>query len=275
MDMTNGEEQGERPKFGPRPKFNSKDYDFKKELAWLPFPVNIGEVELSPSQQKSFLELIYNHQSIFSLCDEESRSLWLPQAYHSDNDNKTRLLAAPYDSSTVANWSAQMSGYLAETRNYTSISQPVCMSQVVIVCKKTGEIHLCIDFWALNAVTIRDSFPLPQIEEALQAVKSAMCDLPQLIWHNDTFNWQWMRLTSTKQHSVQACLASTSLLTCHLDCQTQEQVFVASWRCVLEINSISHSCFISMTSVFSAALSTRCWTGLRWYWNVFRTLISR
>ena len=33
MDMMNGGEQEERPKFGPRPKFNSKDYDFKKELA--------------------------------------------------------------------------------------------------------------------------------------------------------------------------------------------------------------------------------------------------
>ena len=31
--MTNGEEQEEKPKFGPRPWFNSKDYDFKKELA--------------------------------------------------------------------------------------------------------------------------------------------------------------------------------------------------------------------------------------------------
>ena len=31
--MTIGGEQEERPKFGPRPKFNSKDYDFKKELA--------------------------------------------------------------------------------------------------------------------------------------------------------------------------------------------------------------------------------------------------
>ena len=48
-------------------------------------------------------------------------------------------------------------------------------SQVVIVRKKTGEICLCIDFRALNAVTVRDSFPLPRIEEALQAVKSAMC----------------------------------------------------------------------------------------------------
>ena len=31
--MANGGEQGERPKFGPRPKFNSKDFDFKQELA--------------------------------------------------------------------------------------------------------------------------------------------------------------------------------------------------------------------------------------------------
>ena len=60
MDMTKEEEQGERPKFGPRPKFNSKNFDFKKELARLPLPVNIGEVELSLSQQKRFLELVYD-----------------------------------------------------------------------------------------------------------------------------------------------------------------------------------------------------------------------
>ena len=31
--MTKGGEQGERPKFGPRPKFDSRDFDFKQELA--------------------------------------------------------------------------------------------------------------------------------------------------------------------------------------------------------------------------------------------------
>ena len=47
-------------------------------------------------------------------------------------------------------------------------------SQVVIVCKKTGEIRLCVDFRKLNAISIRDSFPLPRIEEALQAVQAAI-----------------------------------------------------------------------------------------------------
>ena len=37
-----------------------------------------------------------------------------------------------------------------------------------------GEIQLCIDFRALNTITVCDSFPLPHIEEALQAVKAAV-----------------------------------------------------------------------------------------------------
>ena len=47
-------------------------------------------------------------------------------------------------------------------------------SQVGIVRKKSGEICLCVDFRALNAITICNSFPLPRIEEALQAVKAAV-----------------------------------------------------------------------------------------------------
>ena len=33
---------------------------------------------------------------------------------------------------------------------------------------------MCIDFQVLNAMTVQDSFPLPRIEEALQAVKAAV-----------------------------------------------------------------------------------------------------
>ena len=43
---------------------------------------------------------------------------------------------------------------------------------MVIICKKSGEIHLHIDFRALNAMIICDSFPLPRIKEAFQAVKA-------------------------------------------------------------------------------------------------------
>ena len=63
---------GEKPKkFGPRPDFSSPNFDFVKELDKLPFPLNLGKVELSKDQQVRFLELIYNNQSVFSLGDED------------------------------------------------------------------------------------------------------------------------------------------------------------------------------------------------------------
>ena len=45
-------------------------------------------------------------------------------------------------------------------------------SQVVIVRKKTGEIRLCVDYCKLNSIVVRDAFPLPRIDEALQAVNN-------------------------------------------------------------------------------------------------------
>ena len=42
-----------------------------KELGRLPFPLNLGKVEMSKSQQIRFLELIYDNKSVFSLYDED------------------------------------------------------------------------------------------------------------------------------------------------------------------------------------------------------------
>ena len=48
-EKTTNPEGGERPKFGSRPDFN-RNFDFDKELHWLPFPVNMGKVEMTESQ---------------------------------------------------------------------------------------------------------------------------------------------------------------------------------------------------------------------------------
>ena len=50
------------------------------------------------------------------------------------------------------------------------LSKSPYASQVVIVRKKTREIQLCVDYWKLNSIVVRDAFPLPWIDEALQAV---------------------------------------------------------------------------------------------------------
>ena len=69
-EKTTNSEGGERLKFGPRPNFN-RNFDFDMELCRLPFPVNMGKVEMTELQEKWFIQLIYDHQSVFSLCDKD------------------------------------------------------------------------------------------------------------------------------------------------------------------------------------------------------------
>ena len=94
-------------------------------------------------------------------------------------------------------------------------------SQVVIVRKKTGEICLCVDFRKLNAISIHDSFPLPCVEEALQAVKQRFGS-PVSTWHKDTFRWPWRSRISQKQLSVQVQAVSMNSLVCPLAWPMQE-----------------------------------------------------
>ena len=41
---------------------------------------------------------------------------------------------------------------------------------VVLVRKKDGSLHFCINFCHLNACTKKDSYPLPRIQEALESL---------------------------------------------------------------------------------------------------------
>ena len=124
-------------------------------------------------QQKQFLELIYDNQSVFSLCDEDLGLC--DHLKHTIPTTTDKPIYLPHRTIPVQ-LQAEVRKCLDTWLKQGIIrpSRSPYASQVVIVHKKTGEIHLCVDFRALNAVTIRDSFPLPRIEEALQAVKAAV-----------------------------------------------------------------------------------------------------
>ena len=90
---------------------------------------------------------------------------------------------------------------------------------------------MCIDFRALNAVTICESFPLSRIEEVLQAVKAT-------VWFTSFDLAQgYLQLAMDevdihKLHFTLAHLVDMSLLVCHLGCQMQVPPSAISWRCV-------------------------------------------
>ena len=58
------------PSFGPHPD-PSKDYNSDDEVARLPFKFNTGDAPFNKEQQYHLKNLVYNHQKVFSLHDED------------------------------------------------------------------------------------------------------------------------------------------------------------------------------------------------------------
>ena len=163
----------EKPEFIPRPDTSSADFEFQKELERLPFTINIGEAPLTREQQARFIDLIYEYKEVFSLYDGDLG--YCDALKHSIPTTTDKPVYLPHRQIPVQlqqevrkcleSWLKQ--GIIRPSKSPYA-------SQVVIVRKKTGEICLCVDFRKLNAISIRDSFPLPRIEEALQAVQAAV-----------------------------------------------------------------------------------------------------
>jgi hypothetical protein len=50
-----------------------------------------------------------------------------------------------------------------------------CLSNLVIMRKKLGEIQMCVDFRDLNKSSVKDNYPLPNMEFLLQQVTRSGC----------------------------------------------------------------------------------------------------
>ena len=124
-------------------------------------------------QQKRFIQLIYDNQVVFSLYDGDLG--FCEKIKHSIPTTTEKPVYLPHRQIPIQLQSEVRKCLEAWLK--ASIIRPSkspYASQVIIVHKKTEEIRLCVDFRKLNAISIRDSFPLPRIEEALQAVQAAI-----------------------------------------------------------------------------------------------------
>ena len=163
----------EKPSFGPRPDVESENFDFKAEIDCLPFKLNMGTtVEMTCEQQSWFINIIYDHPEVFSLHDEDLG--FCDKIKHTIPTTSDRPVYLPH--CTIP---PQLLGEVHKCldtwlrQGIIRPSQSPYASQVVIVQKKSGEICLCMDYRKLNSITVRDAFPLPRIDEALQAVHSS------------------------------------------------------------------------------------------------------
>ena len=135
--------------------------------------MNIGDTPLSWEQQAHLIDMIYDHTKVFSLFDRDLG--FCDVLKHSIPTTMEKPVYLPHWQILVQ-LQSEVRKCLDNWLKQGIIRPSKCpyASQVVIVHKKTGEIRLCVDFRKLNAISIHDSFPLPRVEEALQAVQAAV-----------------------------------------------------------------------------------------------------
>ena len=79
------------------------------------------------------------------------------------------------------------------------LSQSPWCNAVVLVRKKDGTLHFCVDFRCLNAQTKKDSYPRPHIQEALESM-AVSAHLSSMDFKSDL--WQIMMAPELQQYTA-------------------------------------------------------------------------
>ena len=138
----------------------------------LPIPVNVDREALSTSEFEQLSSLLHRHRDVFSRSDDDFGKTTTvqhtiptttdrpikdryrripPHLYQEVKDHLTTLLSKGVVQESTSPWA----------------------SPIVLVRKKCGGLRLCVDYRRLNSVTVPDAYPLPRIDESLDALHGA------------------------------------------------------------------------------------------------------
>ena len=131
-----------------------------REVKHLPFKPNLGDIPLEKEHQANFIDLIYSKHELFSLHNEGLG--FCDQLTHTILTSTEKPVYIPHR--TI---SRQIQGEVCKCLNIWFCqgiihpSNSLYALQVGIVCKKSGEIHLCVDYRKLNPSSIGMHFLCP------------------------------------------------------------------------------------------------------------------
>ncbi|CAG2244267.1 unnamed protein product [Mytilus edulis] len=110
-----------------------------------------------------------------------------------------------------------------EDKKLIEKSNSPCSSGLVLVQKKYLSWRLCVDYRKLNDKTIKDSYPIPRIENNIDALSGAkwMSVLELCMAYQVHMN-PYKKGTRKKLHLLRSEVVYINMLRCHFDCATQE-----------------------------------------------------
>ena len=128
---------------------------------------------LNDDQRQRMLELLRNHCHLFAQdvkdlkgCKYAEHSIILTGEHHPINQRPNRLPGA---------YREDVQAQITEMLEHGVIrpSTSPWASPLVCVKKSNGKLRLCVDYRKLNTITIKDSFPLPKIDQILDSMSNS------------------------------------------------------------------------------------------------------
>ena len=147
---------------------NVMHQDVNECVAGLDLPTN----ELSSSEMKQLRELLKRNSDVFSKGPEDFGCT--DTIVHDIPLVDPTPFRMPYRRISPTDFK-EVQNHLKELQSAGIIkpSKSPFASPIVVVRKKDGKIRLCVDYRKLNSRTERDAFPLPRIDESLDALGKA------------------------------------------------------------------------------------------------------
>ena len=131
--------------------------------------INIDKAVLSAEQHQQLSQLLLKHQHVFAVNTKgPGRS---PGVKHKiDTQGHAPINQAPYRVSPAQNKEISDNIDVMLKNKVIRRSRSPWASPVVMVLKPDGSTRFCVDYRKVNAVTRKDSYPLPRIDDTLDAL---------------------------------------------------------------------------------------------------------
>ena len=124
---------------------------------------------LSPEQQEKLDALLNKHASVFSKSDDDiGYTETVKHKIRTEDDIPVRPRIPPNQYQEVKEHIQKLLDSSIIHESHSPYASPI-----VLVRKNNGSLRLCVDYRKLNSRTRKDSFPLPRIDESLDALNGA------------------------------------------------------------------------------------------------------
>ena len=144
------------------------------DVSGVPPDIRIGRSDLSLSQRRALIDLLREYSHLFAR-DSANPGHVDPAIFNFDIDTQghTPVTCAPYRVSPAQRAVIRDHVQKMQDAGIVVPSTSPWASPVVLVPKPGGEIRFCVDFRALNKITKTEIFPLPRIDDTLDALAHA------------------------------------------------------------------------------------------------------